>query len=130
MKECDDDIRKVKDELASKKRRWNLKRRSEGLADIRSEDIKTRRVAVRILERIAGKSMIPVLTEVLNDPDPESPLPRVKGLHRLIGETLPHPKVSGNGAGRRRPKTVLNIRMDLNGFFRKACGSGPTLTFL
>lgn len=86
--EIDKEIQKVKNEQALQKQKMELEETVErAKSDLKSENKKDRRVAVRILERIATRSMIPYLTELLSDSDPEVRSRASKTINKLVNST-------------------------------------------
>lgn len=79
------EIQKIKDELAIQKQKMDtiavIKRAKE---DLENKDARIRRVAIRVLERVGTKEVIPYLSNVLNDPDSEVRERASDVMHKLV----------------------------------------------
>lgn len=94
--ECEKRKSEIKEAIAEQKRKMDeieiFKRAEENL---KSQDPRMRRVAIRVLERLSDKKAIPLLTKALEDPDPEVKERAAEVLHKLINsmkEEKPQPE--------------------------------------
>ena len=82
---CEKEMQKIKDEMAIQRQKMEIAitlKRAE--ADLKSDDPRIRRVAIRVLERIGVKEAIPYLTVALNDADLEVRTRASEVMHKLV----------------------------------------------
>lgn len=85
IRSCEKEIQSIKDEMAAQKQKIEIAmtmKRAE--SDLKSQDPRIRRVAIRILERIGNKDVLPHLTNALNDPDKEVRTRAAEVIHKLV----------------------------------------------
>lgn len=103
----EEEIQKLKDEIALQKQKMDtlaiIKRAEE---DIERDDPRIRRVAVRVLERIGTRDVIPLITKALADPDSEVRQRAAEVMHRLADKfkvKVPE-DVKSSGTVKNQPK--------------------------
>lgn len=94
IRKYETEIQRIKDEMAAQRQKMELAislKRAE--SDLKSKDPRTRRVAIRILERIGSKEGIPYLTAALNDSDQEVRTRAAEVMHKLVNNVKEEPAV-------------------------------------
>jgi len=98
-KSCEKEIQKIKDEMALEKQKAEtllILRRAEN--DLKSEDPRIRRVAVRVLERVASlvskSEILPLISKTLDDPDFEVKERAAEIMHKLADKVKVKEKMS------------------------------------
>ena len=82
---CEKELQKIKDEMALQREKMEIAitlKRAE--VDLKSNDPRIRRVAIRVLERLGVKEAIPYLTKALNDTDVEVRTRASEVMHKLV----------------------------------------------
>lgn len=86
----ENEIQKVKDEIAVQKQKMEERAIIERVKkELKSDNPRTRKVAIRILERIGNKEeILELLSHNLNDPDPEVRVRVAELVHKLVNESV------------------------------------------
>jgi hypothetical protein len=81
------EIQSVRDDLMRRKQDEEFARTTRrATSDLKSPDAQKRRIAVRLLERMATRDAIPALTGVLGDEDPDVRTRAARTIERLVHE--------------------------------------------
>lgn len=91
------EVREIEEKiLAEKKEKERREKLRKAVSDIRSDDPRVKRSAIRVMEKIGGKEAIPYLNEVLDDPVSEVRESAARVLHKLVNDVARDTKTSGN----------------------------------
>ena len=102
---CEKDIQKVKDEIELQQQKMEeiaiLKRVKN---ELKSEDPRIRRVAIRVLERVENKEAVSILSQCLSDPDIEVKTRAADVMRKLVDKMEKSNVVPGISQGEEQKK--------------------------
>jgi len=105
LRECEAEIRKIKAEItqAEKSSKEQIDYRTAVL-NLSAKEKDVRLLAVKSLEHLGDKDIIPILTKRLEDPDLRVRQETARVLHKIIEREYPHHEASGSEPGQRKVK--------------------------
>mgnify|MGYP001558279115 CR=1 FL=1 len=96
-KTCENEIQNIKDKIAIQSKKMDdiaiIKRAKK---DMENKDARVRKVALRILERVGTKEVIPIISWALSDPDSEVKQRAVEIIARLEEKCMGPQKIKAN----------------------------------